>query len=332
VGLGYCCAMVDSDYTYSVDDCDVQDKVKLRTFREKRRQWKDWLDDDPDHAIWRTVQELIWRDVQFATIGQLAKDNPEGPLNTSLIAESLIGGHVAQQVLAIRRLMDKGRNRISLYRLVVDVRSNRELLTRENIVCFDGLPFDHEAVEAREWAEMTPGVRWGHTTGPRAWSTSERLHRKFDRVSGHHHPNRSRSDTIPKATLSGLEQLLLSSGAARIAEWSHAYLAHAGAPFDREAVKSVAIANGTVAAAIRDLALITEYVSSQILWIGGYRGALMPTPQFDVFEKLENPVADDAGQQEAALVWERKRREWDDALEGVDELLAREEAANPPGI
>lgn len=312
-----------TEYTYSIGECDVEDKMRLHAFREKRRQWKAWLDDDPDHAIWRTIQELVWRDVQFATIGQLAKDNPDGPLNTSLIAESLIAGHVAQQVLAIRRLMDKRRNRISLTRLIMELKSNRDLLTRENIVCHDGLPYDHEAVEAREWEEMPSGIRWGHTTGPRAWSTSEMAHKQFDRVSGVHHPARSRGDTIPKSTFTGLEELLMASGAARIAEWSHAYLAHAGAPFERDAVKCVTIANDTVAAAIRELARLTEYVSSKVLWMGGYRGNLMPTPQFDVFEKLENPVADDAGQLAAAGVWQRKSHEWDEALDGVDELLTR---------
>jgi hypothetical protein len=310
-----------TEYTYSIDECDVENKIRLNAFREKRRQWKSWLDDDPDHAIWSTIQELVWRDVQFATIGQLAKDNPEGPLNTSLIAESLIGGHVAQQVLAIRRLMDRGRNRVSLARLIMDLKSNRDLLTRENIVCYDGLPYDHEAVEAKEWEEMPSGIRWGHTTGPRAWSISKMAQKQFDRVSGIQHPARSRDDTIPKSTFTRLEELLMASGGARIAEWSHAYLAHAGTPFDREAVKSVTIANESVAAAIRELARITEYVSSEVLWMGGYRGSLMPTPQFDVFEKLENPVADNAGQQGGAEVWQRKCNEWDEALDEIDELL-----------
>ncbi len=47
--------------------------------------------------------------------------------------EALLNGHVATQVLAIRRLMDNGGSDIiSLRRLVKDLQSNFHLFTREN--------------------------------------------------------------------------------------------------------------------------------------------------------------------------------------------------------
>ncbi|CAN7235552.1 hypothetical protein LJR098_000859 [Rhizobium sp. LjRoot98] len=316
---------MNTKYTYPVNECDVEDKEKLRAFREKREQWKRWLDDDPDHAIWSTVQELVWRDTQFATIVQLAKDNPDGPLNTSLIAEALIGGHAAQQIMAIRRLTDRGKNRFSLSRLIIDVKGSVHLLTRENFVCFDGLPYDYQSVSAEEWSERRPGaVFWGHTTGPKAWSTSERTHEQFDKISRTNPSARKRDDVVPKSVLVDLENLLISSDAARIADWSHAYLAHAGAPFDREAVANVAVDNQRISVAIKELARITEFLSSEVLWIGGYGSSLMPTAQYDVFEKLENPIAPDDRQQEAALVWKRKNYEWDAALDDIGDLI------NPP--
>lgn len=65
--------------------------------------------------------------------------------------EALIGGYVATQVLAIRLLVDnRGEDVISLRKLLKDVRSNYVLFTRENYVCFDGLPYDYEAVQRRD--------------------------------------------------------------------------------------------------------------------------------------------------------------------------------------
>jgi hypothetical protein len=145
-------------YSYDLRDCDVVDKTALHSFREKRTQWSNWLDDDPDHAIWDVVIGLVWRDTTFATISKLALENPEGPLNTTLLAETIVTGHVATQVLALRRLTDRGSNVISLHRLIRDFKQHRRLLTRENFVCFDGLPYDYQAVMSDVLAERGPGV------------------------------------------------------------------------------------------------------------------------------------------------------------------------------
>ncbi|MBB3916022.1 hypothetical protein [Rhizobium fabae] len=282
-----------------------------------------WLDDDPDHAIWSTVHELVWRDTQFATIAQLARDNPDGPLNTSLIAEALIGGQVAQQVMAIRRLTDRTRNRISLWRLITDVKGSLHLMTRENFVCHDGLPYDYAAVSAAERADRVPGIAfWGPTSGPKAWCTSARAHEQFDRVAGISPDDRQRDDVIPKSVFVRLENMLASSGASRIADWSHAFLAHAGAQVDRKSVDNVKVGNDKISAAIRELTRITEYLSSEVLWIGGYGSSLISTAQYDVFEKLENPVAPQDRQQDAAAVWQQKTSDWDEALAGVEDLLS----------
>jgi hypothetical protein len=75
--------------------------------------------------------------------------------------------------------MDDGNSGIiSLRRLVKDLRRNFALLTRENYVCFDGLPYDYEAVQQKEMMERAgKGIFWGETSGPgahasRAWHMS----------------------------------------------------------------------------------------------------------------------------------------------------------------
>jgi hypothetical protein len=41
---------------------------------------------------------------------------------------------------------DTPKERLSLPRLVKDLERNRDLFTRENYICHDGLPYDYQAV------------------------------------------------------------------------------------------------------------------------------------------------------------------------------------------
>jgi hypothetical protein len=116
--------------------------------------WLSWIDTDEHHAIWRVLSSMAWTDVSFRALIHFAVNDENNGLNSSLLAEALLDGHVATQVLAIRRLMDDGNSDIiSLRRLVKDLRRNFALLARENYVCFDGLPYDYEAVQQKEMME-----------------------------------------------------------------------------------------------------------------------------------------------------------------------------------
>jgi hypothetical protein len=143
------------DYQFSIAQCDVPQERRpaLDAYRTKRGQWLAWLNTDEHHAVWTAISAMVWTDVSFRTLAQLATDNEKSSLSNTLIAEQIIYGHVARQVLAIRRLVDKTRGVISLRRLISDLRSNFRLFTRENYVCHDGLPYDYEAVMLKEFAE-----------------------------------------------------------------------------------------------------------------------------------------------------------------------------------
>jgi hypothetical protein len=309
-------------YSYDLRECDAVDKTSLHSFRQKRSQWSNWLDDDPDHAIWSVVSSLVWRDTTFATISRLALENSEGPLNASLLGETIVTGHVTMQVLALRRLTDRRTDVISLHRLITDLKRHWHLMTRENLVCFDGLPYDYAAVMKEVWAGRGPGVHWGETTGPKAYGTSELLHAQFDRLSGIQAANRSRTDVLPKSLITKVEGWVLNSGAEEIAKWSHPYLAHAGSGQDREAIAYIQVTNNKITAAIRDVARVTEALSAEILGISGRMNGLMPVAQYDVFERLEKPIALGLQRDAAADVWERKSEEWDAALSDVRDALS----------
>lgn len=317
-----------NSYNYQIFQCDVSDQKALHAFREKREQWCSWLEYDQDHAIWSVLSELVWQDTTFATISKLSLDNPECPLNTVLLGEKIISGHFAMQILALRRLADKRSDVISLPRLIKDLDRNWHLLTRENLVCFDGLPYDYKSVQNEIWANRRPGIYWGNNIGPRAYATSEHLHRLFDRLSGIEEVNRSRSDLLPKSLLATVNGWLSNSGVEEIVQWSHAYLAHGGDKKKRINLDHLQMTNNKISAAIRDVARVTEALSGEILGSSGRRHALMPIAQFDVFERLDKPVASEWQRNGVAEVWNTKSREWDLALEDVRHALLQRAAGS----
>ena len=323
--------MTAKGYQYSIAQCDVPAErwAKLEAFRAKRASWIEWIDDDEHHAIWTTVSAMVWKDVSFRTMAKLAIDNENSCLGNSLIAEALINGQVATQVLGIRRLTDNsGSGTMSLRRLVKDVRSNFELFTRENYVCHDGLPYDYEAALTKVMmVHAGRGPVWLPTTGPETCSTSQMMHEQFDRLSGIDPSMRSREDRLPIALIKTVEAWLDQIGADELAKWSHAYLAHAGTPQRRECIAGLMVTTNKITNEIRELARITQAVSAEILFASGRLNSLMPTAQFDQFENLDKPVMPSDILDEAHRLWTSLSDERDDYLEGVREDLLR--AAKP---
>jgi hypothetical protein len=321
-----------ADYTYPIDQCDVppERRPALRAYRDKRRQWLEWIDGDEHHAIWLVLSSMIWRDVSFRVLTHLATADENSSLNASLVAEALLEGHVANQVLAIRRLTDRRRDIISVRRLVTDLRSHFHLLTRENYVCFDGLPYDYAAVEHKVMMEhVGKGFFWGATSGPRAHSTSRMAHEQFDKLSGIEPANRSRENRLPRSLLDAIEGWLDGSGADELANWSHAFLAHAGGPDARKRIEHLTVTGNKITDATRALARATEAISAWLLFAGGRTNSLMPVAQFDQFEKLDQPIMRAGNDGEAQSLWDQLSAERDRYLDGVDvDLLGRRSACS----
>ena len=309
---------MDPGYQLGINQCDVpqERRAALEAYRAKRGQWLGWLDTDKHHAIWHAISAMVWTDVSFRTIAQFVGD--DSCLNNTLVAEQIIYGHVATQVLAVRRLVDNRADVISLRRLIKDVRGNFNLFTRENYVCYDGQPYDYEAVMRKEIvAHGGEGFFW-YPTGP---DISHRAHEQFDRLAGVVPAKRSREDRLPIALLDKIEGWLNASGADDLTEWSHAYLAHAGNPQSRKRIADTMMTMNRITDAIKTLARVTEAISAYILFAGGRLNSLMPTAQFNQFENLDKPVMQADRKAEAYELWDRLSTECDHYLDGVDDEL-----------
>ena len=96
-----------ADYDYTTAQCDVSDKRALQSYRDKRHLWLSWIGTDEHHAIWTVLSDMVWMVVSFKALTHFAIGDENNGLNNSLLGQALIDGHVATQVLAIRRLMGK---------------------------------------------------------------------------------------------------------------------------------------------------------------------------------------------------------------------------------
>jgi len=262
--------VVVKDYEFTIAQCDVIDKAALAAFREKRRIWLVWLETDEHHAIWQVLSTMVWRDVVFRTIAEIANSNPLSGFHNPLLSEALLSGYFATQVLAIRRLMDNANKEvISLPRLLKDIRRNLKICTRENVVGFDGLPYDYEAVQQRimlQQIRQSGGAFWAARTGPDAYLAAQMAHQKFDRLSRVRPEDRSRNDHLPKRVIDELDRWLEKSGADEIVKWSHTLLAHSVGPNspNRSAIAAAAPTADKITGCISGFVQVAEAVTNVI--------------------------------------------------------------------
>jgi hypothetical protein len=200
-----------------------------------------------------------------------------------------------------------------------------KLLTRENVVCFDGLPFDSQAAQERVMMEQIrqgAGFYWGARIGPDAHMPAEQAHRTFDRLTGIQAQNRSRDDRLPVRIVETLERWLAESGADEIVQWSHTLLAHAAGPAapNRTAIAAAAPTADKITHCINAFVRVAEAVTNSILNHSG-RGMLVPMPQLNPFEKLDNPCWSVGDRKALDDHWDRHANERNLYLEGIEEAL-----------
>ena len=324
---------MSDNYAYTIDQCDVpkERRASLESYRAKRRLWLSWLDTDEHHAIWTVLSSMVWAEVAFRTLSNLAGRNEANGLKNPLVSEALLEGHVATQVLSIRRLMDDSSSGvISLRRLLKDMKANIHLFTRENYVCFDGLPYDYLAVrDALLQKHVKEGVKffWGATDGPEADGASELAHMQFDKLAGVGPETRSRDDRLPVRPFKRIEGWVTASSADDLAKWSSTYLAHAGGPERREAIAHLSVTANKINDAIRVLARAAE-AASWLVYAGGRSGALMPVAQFDQFEMLDKPIVREGDERAAHDCWSQHSADWNRCLDDVEEGLIVRRPAN----
>jgi len=165
---------------------------------------------------------MVWTDVAFKTLTNFAVGNEENALNNHLMIEALLDGHVATQVLAIRRLMDN--DNISLRHLVKDWGETSLFLHAKIMSALTACPTTTWPCDRHVfWRMPEIGERvafWVPNSGPQGDGTSELAHKQFDKLAGIAPTKRNPDDRLPISLLRTIEKWLDDSGADDLAKWS----------------------------------------------------------------------------------------------------------------
>lgn len=270
---------------YPTGQCDVKDKTSLAEYFTKRKIWLVWLRGDPDHSILRQIYTMLLNDAIFRLINESRRIALENK-RSSCILNRAIGaftdqGYAATQVLAIRRLLDERKDVISLRRLLTDIEKNRCLITRENYVSHDGVPYD-----------------------PQACVESSIRHEAFDKLSRILPDDRSPKDKICPVIFACLNKQLKSSGASRVIQLGNKFIAHAADSKSWQQLNNAQqwISFEKLEACHSAICRIAHAISTQLLWDGSH--GLMPIPQYDVLEHLDQPWLSQADVQTLQAFWD----------------------------
>jgi hypothetical protein len=328
---------VEEEYAYDVDRCSVQDKARLRAFRNKRSEWVGWLERDACHNIWSQLHLIMWNDAVYRCLNEArrfaSEINPTASLS-GMLGEFLDRGYLSTQILDICKLTDRSnegpeRGVISLRRLLDDIRNHRDLLTRENFVSYDGLPYDYAAVRQAYFDNLTPAqrgkVRWMATKGPDAWGISEIKHSAFDKLSGVAPDERTRTDLIHNDVFQTIENWFAVPILRKLRTHRNKFVGHAAGEISRQnaPLDRLGVSLDELAEAQRVVVRIATAIGSHILYDTAL-GGVVPTPQFNVFEYLEMPVIRAENMAEIADWWRSHRsgrEEW--LRERVDLITGR---------
>lgn len=297
-------------FKYAVDDCDVEDRTALVAYRDKRREWLEWLQGDPRNSINRQLYGMMWDDAAFRALNEARRfSSPTHPTGATapLLAGLIDQGFVATQILAIARLVDHRRDVISLRRLLDDIAAHAHLITREVFVCHDGLPFDPVAAERAFWEREgwppSGEAIWLPTEGPDAFNTSRMAHEAFDKVTAPGLGPRARSDCIDPAVFSRLRDALATPDIAAILQLRHKFVAHAAdaASRGKAGIERFGVTLHQLEAAQRALVQAAQRIELDLLW-GSSRG-VVPVPQYDQFANLDLPVVPADRMEEVGEWW-----------------------------
>lgn len=307
-------AVAQSGTVPPVAECDVTDFSLLEKFREQRSKWISWYSfrkDDPNNIEGQIIS-MIFLDLSYRTLASGRGDFSKGPdiaARSGVLAHILDQGYVAIQVLAIRRLLDKRKDVLSLRRLFDDIRANSGLITRENFVAYDGSPYD-----PNDWQLLPkdPMIQiWGiDAPGLHRFVRSSERNKVFDKLSGTDQANRNRKDTITTAVFDKLLSWLDCQEAKNLVTLSHKFFAHASDLPSREGATYTGVLLKDIEAIQRAIVSVERAITDDILFMGIARDVVAMEP-LGFLKGLDRVYVPTETISEMDAHWERLRKDRD---------------------
>lgn len=240
-----------------------------------------------DTSVMNQVHDLAWHTAVFRTLNEARRIEADRSVNGAFW-ELTTAGYASLMTLGIRKLVDKDPRTDSVWNVIALVERRPELLTREKFICYDGLPYDYEAVQRKyiDSLDVSGGVHvgWIPTKGPDAWGMSEMMHKAFDRLSGNP-KKRKRTDTIQMSILIALRERLSHPAIEKVCAMADRRVAHAERISEDSGAVPIATYND-IDMALQQIVYVANFLSSSFFYDAAF-GSVVPTPQFDVLEAMD---------------------------------------------
>jgi len=299
----------------------VTNQGRLTKFLDKRKEWFDLYDGTTTepNSIQRQLQLMVFSELSHRVLIKEQRDQQSDSLpSIPVLGYVLEGSYYATQILAIRRLLDKTPNVHSLRRVLDDVKANKELITRENYVSFDGKPYETAPLTLGKSGLQLPDSPFS------AQMTCRQRHEQFDALSKQSASTRNRNDTIHSKVFDRLENWLSVSGAAKLQVISHKYLAHAATATSRGNLGPSGLDFREVEAAQRGIIRVTRAIYD-ILLVSGVFSPVVMMHSLGYFgtvwdERLMSMIASTTRMQASWDALEEERNKW---AFGIDDDLFR---------
>lgn len=314
-----------TSYQFPVEQCDVPTpkRAQLEQFRALRSKWVGMLRGDHQNTISSQLSALLWHDTLFRTLNEARRLNPNNPVNGPMW-ELMFRGYISLMVTGIRRLTDLANNASSLRILIKQMRTNNHLLTRENMICYDGWPFDPTSAKHASDESIVSGSDGAYyrisTAGSTAWMHSDLANKAFDRTCGNP-TNRKRSDTVSPFVFDRLDTALSTPEIKRVRTFVDKVVAHSEHKVDMNDPELKPTLSD-IEHSLQTLVQVRQLISTGILYDTDYAG--VPVPQFNVLEALDKGFLAPELFPDLHKFWHERSKacdEWTSPASGYDKLI-----------
>jgi hypothetical protein len=307
-------------YACEPHECDVQNQPRLIEYRAKRQEWLRWyrLHKDVPNNIQQQIFSMLFMDLAYRSVTQprqAGEQDANLAVRNGLLAHLLDQGYVASQVFAIRKLLDKAPDVISLRRLLNDIRNNSSLITREVYVSHNGVPYDPDS-----WKQLPQQVEYQifgiQAPGLSHYLASKHRHETFDLLAGVKSSLRQRGDLIRDEIFQTLNSWLDSSPAAHFVTLSHKFFAHAADMKSLGSLKYSGIKLEDVTSTQRAIIRVERAITDEILFVAEGR-EVVPMPPLGMFQGLQFPYSPVGSISDMEKMWDlltEERNKWRDGI------------------
>jgi len=265
--------------------------------RQRIELWKRVYDTD-ENAITKALSKMAWDLAAFTCIVEMVRQAPDagnGKRLNGMFMDMLASGFWSSTMQGVRRLAEKEpingpRGVCSLGGLIQDARAARGRLTREVFVKdIAGLEYNYEVTKSRYWEFALAQPRDGGAFWvPREfhYEASEQRHAEFDWLSGTTPHTSNPDDLIREDVFDALERRLFQLEG--VVEHVNVEIAHAATEASRQGRVLDRWGLNDAKAALKELAQIAQFAGNWFCF--GSVGTVLPVPQFDQFEHLDQPL------------------------------------------